>query len=116
MTYSIFKIDMLRAKVMVRFDEWCRDARQLSEKFIKCPINPDNDHVIAGFAVAHCRRVAIWIGPTCKRSQVFHECYHAAHRLLEEIGSNGKDEELNAHLCEMITEKTLSLWEKQKGK
>lgn len=107
---------MLRAKVMVRFDKWCVDARKMSESFIKCNIHGDKDHKVAGFAIANCRRVAIWLGPTCTRSQVFHECYHATHRLLEEIGSEAKDEELNAHLHEFITERVLTLWEKNKQK
>lgn len=116
MTSHIFRIDMLRAKVAVRFDDKCSVAREFAQKFLNCPIHSDKDESIAGFAIAHCRRVAIWLGPDCKRQQVFHECYHATQRLLEEIGSEGKDEELNAHLHEFITERVLVLWEKNKQK
>lgn len=115
MTYSTFKIDMLKAEVLVLFDAYPKAADEKGAAFVG---QPKAQEILDwdGFCYRRGRKIALWFHPSAQRSVVFHECFHATVGLLEEIGANGKDEELNAHLCEMVTEKTLSLWEKQKGK
>lgn len=104
-----FKLDFLRVQVQVSFASTVEEADDLAQQFLGIEGNPEED--CDGYAWAYLRRCFIWIGPGCRRSQVFHECYHATHRVLEAIGSGAEDEEVNAHLHEHITEKVLTAWE-----
>ena len=105
-----FGLDFLRVKVKVSFADTVEEANDQATKFLGLDEIVDCEDA-DGYCLAVLRRCYIWIGPGCARSQVFHECYHAMRRILEAIGSEGEDEELNAHLCEHITEKVLTAWE-----
>jgi hypothetical protein len=110
------RIDLLRVTIWVTFVDEFETVREKVENWLNCQIgDSENGHGIdrvGGFSVAKARRCVLWIGPQCKRPQVFHECYHATQQILHEIGCNGKDEEINAHLNEFINEHVLTLWEK----
>ena len=107
-----FKIPPLRATVIVSFAKKSKIAVRELEHFMNIKISDSG--TCAGFAIAELRKVGVWLGPECKRSQVFHESYHAMIRLMVELKCAGSDEELNAHILEFITEKILRLWEKRR--
>ena len=108
-------IDLLRFRLLVCFHAHSKAADKLITKF--CNITLDGDSsTCAGYAVANLRRGGIWIGPECKRSQIFHEVYHMTGSILKELNCNGQDEELNAHLNEFLCERVLVLWENNNKK
>lgn len=106
-----FGLDFIGVQVQVSFAAAAEEADAEAEKFLDTVVVESEDAI--GYCVANGRKCFIWVGPEGIRQTVFHECYHATHRILAEIGSGGEDEELNAHLCEYITEKVLTAWEQQ---
>ena len=115
MSYHKFKIDLLRVEVMIMFCLDYKDADDRCEWFLNCELAEPSEGN-AGYAVARYRRAFIWIGPECKRAQVFHECFHATFQILKQLNCNGQDEELNAHLNEFLCERVLVLWENNNKK
>lgn len=103
---------MLRLKLAVSFAPTADGAHKEAEKFLNCKI--ENASRCEAFAIAELRRSFVWVSPKAARARIFHECFHLTLRILKEIRAEGTDEEINAHLNEFITERVLSLWEKER--
>ena len=115
MEKSRFEIPIIKTEVLVMISsEWSEEEEEkaigLATEHLDFDVTGGN---MNAFSVCKSRNAALWFSDS-DRTRVWHECYHATQSVVREIGCEGNDEELMAHIHEYIVEQVLQIWEKSK--